>query len=54
MKSGDEVDLARHLAELAVNDSGQLPRVMVALVNSLWCEIAGMLEEWEESLNELI
>ena len=54
---------ARHLAELAVNDPGQLPwamvevmqyGVMVALVNSLWCEIASMLEEWEESLNELI
>ena len=55
--------VGRYLAELAVNDPGQLPcaifsvvqfSVMVAVVNALWYGIAGMLEEWEGSLNELI
>ena len=59
--AGDEI--ARYLAEVAWNEPGQLPwamvdlmqyGVMVALMNSLWCEIASMLEEWEDSLNELI
>jgi len=28
--------------------------IVVALMNSLWCEVASMLEEWEGRLNELV
>ena len=51
------------ILKLAVNDPSQLPyailnlvqyEVMAAVVNSLWCEIAGMLEEWEGLLSEVV